>query len=268
VKRLLDHLPGHREFWKEDTRTLTFKQRFFWELQARKTYQGVRKARAIICLSETMAREVNVLYRRPAEVLRGAYHSEIFDFIPQRSINKDLGLEPDSRIILNINRLDPRKRVDLIIRAFADLPPDRNHIYLVIGGTGTEKATLEALVAELNIDNVIFLGFIPEERLLDYYATCDLFVHPNWADYAITVYEALALGKKVLVSSEMDFEEDLLECSQIHQADPRTDKFTEALDFALDAENDNPIPRSLLERYTWKNYFRSVNALLEEPVTA
>ena len=264
MRDLIGVVTGHRQFYLGRRKATTLSARIKRELDAVIHYLGVRKAEKVFTLSNLMAREIHHLYGKPAIVLRGAYESRIFEHTIRSSIKEDLQLEAN-RVILNINRLDPRKRVDLLIKAFALVQKNVEDTYLVIGGEGQEQARLRALAQDLGLERVIFLGFVPEEKLLDYYATCDLFVHPNWADYAITAYEALAMGKKLLCTEEMEFEEELLEYSQIFTAEPLPDRFAQALVAALETPNKNPIPEDLLRKYTWDNYFKRIEEHLISP---
>jgi glycosyltransferase involved in cell wall biosynthesis len=66
-------------------------------------------------------------------------------------------------LFVYLGRLKKYKRVDVVIRAFADLNvPDAR---LEIAGTGDYRASLEGLVKSLNVaDRVKFLGFISEDE--------------------------------------------------------------------------------------------------------
>src|SRR5207249_4664609 len=76
---------------------------------------------------------------------------------------------------------------------------------------------------------VKFLGYIPEDELPDYLVACDVFVHPNWADFAISPYEALALGRKVVWSSEMEVDDDLRRGDNLFVAAPTVEAMAAAI---------------------------------------
>jgi glycosyltransferase involved in cell wall biosynthesis len=72
---------------------------------------------------------------------------------------------------------------------------------LVIGGSGALRSALEEQVASLGLQqNVRFAGFIPEERLADYFGVADLFVLPTRVleGFGLVTVEALACGTPVL----------------------------------------------------------------------
>ena len=64
----------------------------------------------------------------------------------------------DSVLVISVSRLVWYKGVDFLLRAFADIPPEKK-VYGVILGDGPDKPMLESLANELDLKNrVIFLG--------------------------------------------------------------------------------------------------------------
>ena len=96
-----------------------------------------------------------------------------------------------------------------------------------------------------------FLGYIKEEDLWDWLASCDVFVHPNWADFAIAAYEPLALQKKVVWSTEMEIDPPLAGDAHIFSANPTPEDFAATIEQALDTEIQEPIDVSM---YAWDVY--------------
>lgn len=225
----------------------------------------IRKAKKIFVLSNQMKWEVDKLFDKgkDAIVLKGAFPSEVIDYKPKQDIKEKLGLI-NKKIILNVNRLDPRKRVDLVIKAFKPICDELDDVVLLIGGVGLEAERLKDLAKELNIENrVKFMGYIREEERRDYYACCDVFVHPNWADFAIAPYEALALQKKVVWSSEMEMDENLITNKHIFVANPTVNDFALAIKKALTTEVTEDDDVSM---YTWEEYFDKIYDICEEVV--
>ena len=253
---------GHKEFISIRPPKSSLARRMFKEVYAVAMYMGVRKAKKIFVLSNQMKWEVNKLYGKDAIVLKGAFPPEILNYKPKIDIKERLDLV-DKKMILNVNRLDPRKRIDLLIKSFKQIYDKFNDVVLVIGGVGPEEDNLKALVKKLNIqDRVKFVGYIKEEELWDYLASCDVFVHPNWADFAIAAYEPLALQKMVVWSTEMEIDEYLSTNKHIFPASPTVDDFAEAIEKALSTDvkkNDD------LSMYTWDNYCEGIMRELNRP---
>ncbi len=246
---------GHGEFMPAEPPRLGVGRRLAVEIGARVLAAAVRKARVIFTLTRHMAWEVKMLYGREAIPIKGAVSRRLFGYIPSQNMKRELGLE-GHRVVLNVNRLDSRKRVDLAIRAFCRLAGKYADLVLVVGGTGPDEGRLRGLARDLGLDGrVRFAGFIPEDRLWDYVASCDLFVHPNWAEYAISPYEALALQRKVVWTTEMEMDEDIRANQHIFAADPTVEEFAAAMERALltDVRTVDD-----LSNYTWESYTEQV----------
>lgn len=104
--------------------------------------------------------------------------------------------------ILFIGRHDePRKGLDVLLRA---MPALRSHIpgvRLIVGGGGDERrhaATLDAV----GRDGISFTGVIAPEDLPRYYASCDAFCAPSngHESFGIVLLEAMATGKPIVAS--------------------------------------------------------------------
>jgi glycosyltransferase involved in cell wall biosynthesis len=258
-----DSVVGHKEFISIRPPKSSLARRILKEVQAVAEYIAIRRAKKVFVLSNQMRWEVKKLYGKDAIVLKGAFPSEIFDYKPKIDVKERLNLV-DKRMLLNVNRLDPRKRVDLLIKAFKRSYDKYDDVVLVIGGVGPEEENLKALTKELNIhDWIKFIGYIKEEELWDYLASCDVFAHPNWADFAIAPYEALALQKKVVWSTEMEMDEHLLTNKHIFPASPTVDDFAEAIETALVTEVRE---KDDLSNYTWDKYCKEIMIKLRSQI--
>jgi phosphatidylinositol alpha 1,6-mannosyltransferase len=106
--------------------------------------------------------------------------------------------------VLFVGRLDPEKRVDELIRAFAALPtelPGR----LEIVGDGGRREEWTALAAELGLDQrVRFRGFVSDQELLEAYSGADLFCMPGVAELqSLVTLEAMSAGLPVVAADAM-----------------------------------------------------------------
>jgi glycosyltransferase involved in cell wall biosynthesis len=97
-------------------------------------------------------------------------------------------------IALSISRLAAWKKVDLLIRAHAQLIKAGHDLRLLIVGDGAERGKLEALANELGVrDSVRFFGeCYDEDRLASLIAACDLCVTPG--AIGLSVMHCLAYG--------------------------------------------------------------------------
>jgi glycosyltransferase involved in cell wall biosynthesis len=254
-------VPGHKEFINPKPNLGLF-ERVRAELLAILDYLAVRHARRVFVLSHHMAWEVKSIYKNDAIVLPiSPISDDMIDFTPTVDIKQELGLK-GKRIVLSISRLDSRKRIDMLIKAFCKLSEDFPDLVLVIGGRGPDELRLKKLAKDLGIaSKVIFVGFIDENNLLNYYSASDVFTYPGWGDYAITVYEALAQQKKVVCSSEMEIENSLLSSGYVFKAFPTVNSFYKGL---RDAINSQPIGKINPKEYTWAKYFKKIQIFSEQ----
>lgn len=101
--------------------------------------------------------------------------------------------------ILSVGRLDPLKRIDLLIKS---LKYCDERIQCKIVGTGQEIKNLQSMAKECKVsERIEFLGFVPDEKLLHLYANCSLvFFAPKDEDYGYVTLESF-LSKKPVITS-------------------------------------------------------------------
>jgi len=112
-----------------------------------------------------------------------------------------LGWPAGRQILFTLRNLQPRMGLHELIRAVGHLRGRMPEILLLIGGEGSLRAELEALVAGCALGHhVRFLGFVDEERLACCYQAADVFVLPTQAleGFGLVTVEALACGTPVL----------------------------------------------------------------------
>ena len=102
-------------------------------------------------------------------------------------------------VIGTLGRLHENKGLDLMLRAFARLRGRGMAAHLRIAGDGPERPRLQALAAELGLeDAVAFTGWV---RPADYLPTLDLFVVPSRVEpFGLVVTEGMAAGVPVIAS--------------------------------------------------------------------
>lgn len=106
--------------------------------------------------------------------------------------------------ILFVGRLQARKRIDLLVRACAQLEA-KSH--LVIVGEGPERKKLEMLAKEI-YPSAEFVGARHGVELKPYFTEADLFVLPGTGGLA--VQEAMSYGLPVIVAQGDGTQDDLV----------------------------------------------------------
>jgi phosphatidyl-myo-inositol alpha-mannosyltransferase len=80
--------------------------------------------------------------------------------------------------ILFVGRLERRKGVKYLLKAFQVLSQDNPGLELIIAGDGPDREKLEMLADDLKLTNISFLGYVSEELKLELLAKADLFCSP------------------------------------------------------------------------------------------
>jgi len=104
--------------------------------------------------------------------------------------------------IAYLGRLEPYKRVDVLLRAAARLVPRHPALELVVIGRGQERERLERLAAELGLaERTRFAGFVSDDERDALLGASRVCVCPSAKEgWGITVIEANALGVPVVAS--------------------------------------------------------------------
>jgi len=99
-------------------------------------------------------------------------------------------------VVGTLARLQKHKRIDLLIKAIREI--EDKDILCLIAGKGEQKNYLKKLAGKDK--RIKFLGFIPENKKIDFYNSLDLFVFPSKIEgFGIPIVEALACKKPVLI---------------------------------------------------------------------
>jgi glycosyltransferase involved in cell wall biosynthesis len=124
-------------------------------------------------------------------------------------------------IILFLSRLDPKKGLDLLLRAFAASYGRRAaddgslRPLLVIAGEGENQfvADLHSLAEELGIaGEVLWAGFLAGADKLSALAAASLFVLPSYSEnFGIALAEAMAAGLPCVISDQVGIAVDVEE---------------------------------------------------------
>ena len=174
---------------------------------------------------------------------RGAEEYAVLGFPPERifvAINS-VTTPPDSipahrpwtrdhLTILFVGRLQARKRIDMLLRACAQLDSKPR---LVIVGDGPERLSLKALAQEI-YPGAEFIGARHGTELKPYFTEADLFVLPGTGGLA--VQEAMSYGLPVIVAQGDGTQDDLVRRTNGWQIPP--DDFDALLSTMKDALSD------------------------------
>ena len=258
--------PGHIESLPEKPIKLTFRKKILSEIISFLDYHSVRRSSHIFTLSEKMQWEISQIYNKRSIVLKGAYSKYLLNYKKIFDIKSFHQIE-GAQILFSLCHLTPKKRVDLIIRAFAFFLKENktDNVILIIGGDGPSYKDLVALSESLNISQyVIFTGFIEEQKLHDYYYSCDIFISGDHADFDITTYMAICFNKKIIWSIENELGQDLLSYKNIFPAEITPESFAKQMNIAISSNLNTSFNKEL---FTWEHYFETIYSIINDNIS-
>ncbi|MCD6101422.1 MAG: glycosyltransferase family 4 protein [Candidatus Marinimicrobia bacterium] len=168
--------------------------------------RAIENVDKIITVSNFTKKRIARTYEIPVDKIDAIYNGTEFN----RCIFTKEELEktrvqftlPEKPIVLFVGRTnDPRKGLDLLLKAFKKILEKIDVMLLVVGGGNQTKP--RKIAESLGISkNVFFTGFVDETTLKKCYALCDVYVCPSRLEgFGLVILEAMACGKAVVASN-------------------------------------------------------------------
>ena len=154
--------------------------------QIRGRYEySLKKMDRIIANSQNVSNRLNQYLGIEAEVIHPPVNTERFQWLES------------GNYFLSTARLEPYKRIDLIIKAFLDTPKEQ----LIIASGGSDEARLKALAK--GAQNIIFKGWQTDGQLCRLVGEARAVIYiPVDEDFGMSPVEAMSAGKPVIGVNE------------------------------------------------------------------
>lgn len=176
---------------------------------------AAKRAFGILAISEHTKHEIVELYKVPAERVSVIYPGVDEQFTPgdrlasRRFIKDKYGIS--SPIILTVGTIQPRKNLSTLVKGFAKLKASQEfeHKLVVVGKYGWKERRLLSLVEELELtQDILFVGYVPQEDLPALYLAADVFVYPSvYEGFGLPPLEAMACGTPVITGNRSSLPE-------------------------------------------------------------
>jgi glycosyltransferase involved in cell wall biosynthesis len=175
-----------------------------------------------------------------------------------RAVWPELG---DKIVLLFLGRINFKKGLGLLVKAFGEIARRRDDVHLVIAGPDDEgygTRVRKWLEAEGVLAKSTFTGMLVGEQKISAYRDADLFVLPSYDEnFGIAVAEAMASGLPVVISNRVNICREIEEAQAGLVVDCAQHQLTSALLQLIDDPNARIVAgafgRRLIEaRFTWK----------------
>lgn len=187
--------------------------------------------------------------------------------IDLRKYKPDLKAKYEAPTILYIGRLEKRKGVKYLIKAFKQVQELMPEAQLLIGGSGPDKDKLEQLVKDESIPNVTFLGYISDEDKVKAMQAADVFCSPALygESFGIVLLEAMACGKPIVAGANPGYTTVLKETGALGLVNPKdTSDFARRLTVFLRDEHLRTMWREWALDYVKQYDYRHIVDRYEE----
>ena len=136
---------------------------------------------------------------------------------------------PHKKTIFYVGRLEARKGIKFLLRAFATLAEHDDNVQLTIAGDGPDMSKLRTFVDENNIPQVTFLGYISEEDKIRHLHRSDVFCSPAryGESFGIVLLEAMAAGIPVIAGDNVGYQSVMQNTGALSLVNPQ-----DTVDFA------------------------------------
>ncbi len=184
-----------------ESRTRTLRERAFFKLANPLSSEVVADAEAIICLSEAGKKALCNIYSGAYEkthVVPNSIDPLAYSPSDGAGFRREHNLPDDCPLIICVARLHPQKRVDLLVQAFAEVKKKSlNAVLCVVGPSfDAEKKKIDSLIRSLAVEDIVFTGPIPNERIKDAYAAADVVaLTSEYEPFGYCLLEAMAQSK-------------------------------------------------------------------------
>lgn len=161
--------------------------------------------------------------------------------------------------ILFLGRIHPKKGLDILAKAFANIAQKREDVCLLIVGpdNNSYQSRIEKILAGKGVlDKTVFTGTLTEKPKLAALSGADIFVLPSYSEgFSMSILEAMACGLPVVITKKCNFPqvESIQAGRIIHNNVPElTNTIIELLDNPELRNSMGSMGRKLVrDKYTW-----------------
>ena len=143
------------------------------------------------------------------DIISGGTDIERFGSIARSRARRELGIAPETKVVLYADSFDPRSGIETLVRAVSLSAVPKADLKLIIGGRwragesdGKERDRIGSIVEELGLNDITsFPGGLSRDILPAYYAAADVCVVPShYEPLGLVALEAMACGTPVIAS--------------------------------------------------------------------
>ena len=207
-----------------------------------------RNAKKIITVSNYSKREISKIYPVLKDKIYVIYNA-LSDMFNTTKVAEN---KVSEEYVLTVSSMDPRKNFPRLVEAFMKMENISHKLYII----GGRPANFEEIkFSNYSEDKIKFLGYVSDEKLVEYYKNASLFVYPSlFEGFGIPPLEAMSQGSPILLSDIEVLREvcgDTAFYCNPYDVDDIAEKITYALTNKEEVENKKMGYSEQLSKYSW-----------------
>lgn len=191
----------------------------------------LKKLDSLTAVSPAAAEYVQSLTDQPITLIPNGINLSKYNAVPEESN------DTQARNILYIGRLEKRKGVKYLLKAFALLQEQLPQVRLVLAGDGPDREKLEQYAEQLALNNVEFKGYVDEATKMRLFESADVFCSPALygESFGIVLLEAMAMCLPVVAGDNPGYKAVLQERGKLALINPKSSEaFARRLEIFLE----------------------------------
>lgn len=173
--------------------------------------------------------------------------------------------------LLFVGRLEKRKGVRFLLKAYQILMEKYRELRLIIVGAGSEESLAREFIEDEGFKNVVLAGRVSPADLPRYYASADVFISTaiGGESFGLVLLEAMATGLPIVAFNNRGYQEIL---NKINRGFLVKNKSATALATAVGVLIENPALReelgqlnlSFVQKFSWEKVGRRILSFYED----
>ena len=170
---------------------------------------AIKKAHTLIAVDDITNMFYSKLYpqyKHKLITIPTGVNTEMFKLKDVSNFKEKYGIIPSDKVIVYVGRIEPPKRIDILLEVFKKIIITNPTFKLIIIGDGVSRLAMENRATELSLqNNVQFLGVRKREELVDYFNMADVSVLLSDNEGSpLSIKESLACGTPTIANDVGD----------------------------------------------------------------
>jgi len=223
---------------------------------------------------EEMQLTESIGIKAPGVVVPGGINPSEFSHLPARgSFSHKYPEVRDKKIVLFLSRINFKKGLDILARAFGEVAQKRKDVYLVLTGPDNEGYATKVrawLREEGALGRSLFTGMLSGQEKLAALRDSDIFVLSSYTEnFGIAVVEAMACGLPVVISNRVNIWREVNDAGAGIVTNCESHEVAEAIMRLLDNRNlreemGKRGKKLVEEKYTWPELAKQITQVYEQ----